>query len=136
MKHTSFLYLFLFSIGWSISSYGQSEQVNLKKEAGIDNLINKHIEYNKAVGTISGYRLQIFSGSGNFSKSNAISQRSAFMGRYPSVKAYIIFNTPYYIVRAGNFRTRLDAEAFRQRIIEQYPEVYVVRDDIDLPDWE
>jgi len=113
--------------------FSQSENVKIIPEAGIEELYKKHLNYNEVMNSIPGYRLQIFSGSGNYSKSNAVNERSRFMGRYPHVKAYIIFNTPYYIVRAGNYRTRLDAEAFRQQILEVYPEVYIVRDEIDLP---
>jgi len=98
----------------------------------IDELLNKHKHFNEVQKTIPGYRIQIYSGSGNYSKGNALSERSRFMGRYPAVKAYIIFSTPYYIVKSGNFRTRLEAEAFRQIIIDDYPESYVVKDDIEL----
>jgi hypothetical protein len=122
--------LILFS--FNLISSGQSENIKISKEPGIDELVNKHKYFNEVQRTIPGYRIQIFSGSGNYSKGNALSERSRFMGRYPSVKAYIIFNTPYYIVKTGDFRTRLEAEAFRQLIIEDYPESYVVKDDIEL----
>ncbi len=113
-------------------AFSQSENITITNEKGIEELLQKHLQYNEVMKTDHGYRLQIFSGSGNFSKSNAISERSRFMGRYPSTTAYVIFNTPYYIVRVGNYRTRLEAEAFRQHILEVYPEAYVVRDDIEL----
>jgi len=127
------LSFFCFSVLMTLRVFSQSENVKIIPEAGIEELYKKHLNYNEVMNSIPGYRLQIFSGSGNYSKSNAVNERSRFMGRYPHVKAYIIFNTPYYIVRAGNYRTRLDAEAFRQQILEVYPEVYIVRDEIDLP---
>ena len=132
MKHIVFIFMcivFLFSHTLS----AQPENVTIVKEKGIDDLVSKHLNYNEVMKTIPGFRIQIFSGSGNFSKGNAVSERSRFMGRYPHIKAYIIFNTPYYIVRVGNFRTRLEAEAFRQLMIDHYPEAYIVKDDIDLP---
>lgn len=128
--------VFILLIFIQLTVAAQPEQVKISKDPRIDELLNKHIQFNEVQGSIPGYRLQIYSGSGNYSKGNAINERSRFMGRYSDVEAYIIFNTPYYIVRVGNFRTRLDAEAFRQKIIEQYPEAYIVRDDIDLPKTE
>jgi hypothetical protein len=132
----NFLILTCLALFFSTTLFAQPENVSIVKEKGIDDLISKHVYYNEVMKTIPGFRIQIFSGSGNFSKGNAVSERSRFMGRYPNVKAYIIFNTPYYIVRVGNFRTKLEAEAFRQLMIDHYPEVYIVKDDIDLPGGE
>ncbi len=126
------IFLFLFT-SLSMISFSQSENIKLTREPGIDDLVSKHKYFNEVQNKIPGYRIQIYSGSGNYSKGNALSERSRFMGRYPSVNAYIVFNTPYYIVKTGDFRTRLEAEAFRQLIIEDYPEVYIVKDDIELP---
>jgi hypothetical protein len=111
----------------------QPENIRISYESGIEELMAKHIHFNEVVKTIPGYRLQIFSGSGNYSKSNAVGERSRFMGKYPQIQAYVVFNTPYYMVRAGNFRTRLEVEAFRQLVLDTYPEAYIVRDEIDLP---
>lgn len=117
----------------SLNVLAQNEKFLLKPEHGIDELIQTHIEYNKVMNGIHGYRIQIFSSSGNFSRSNALTEQSRFQSRYPAVPAYVIFNSPYYIVRVGNFRTRLEAEAFRQFIIRQYPGAYIVKEFIELP---
>jgi hypothetical protein len=111
----------------------QTQNINIISEKGIDELVNKHIEYNKEKNTISGYRLQIFFDSGNYSKSNAMNVRTKFIETYPNIKAYVLFNSPSYIVRVGNFRTRLEAKAFLHNIEDIYPEAYIVKDDIDLP---
>ncbi len=129
--YKSLLVGILFIITFSAKT--QPENIKIHYESGIEELLAKHLYFNEVVKTIPGYRLQIFSGSGNYSKSNAIGERSRFVGKYPSVKAYVVFNTPYYMVRVGNFRTRLEAESFRQLIFDTYPEAYIVRDDIDLP---
>jgi hypothetical protein len=134
MKTSLINIIFLFVLCFIYGAVdAQPENVRINNEAGIDELLNKHLYYNEVMKTVPGFRLQIFSGSGNFSKSNAVSERSRFIGRFPYMKAYIIFNTPYYLVRVGNFRTRLEAESFRQKILDVYPEAYIVRDDIDLP---
>lgn len=110
-----------------------SQNITIKAESGVDELIQKHIEFNQVVKGIQGYRIQIFSSSGNFSRSNALVESSRFQSRYPAILSYVVFNTPYYIVRVGNFRTRLEAEAFRQSILRQYPGAYIVKEFIELP---
>ena len=61
---------------------------------------------------IMGYRIQIFFDSGNNSKNRAIWVKDQFNSRYSRVTSYILFGEPYYRIRVGDFRTRLDAEAF------------------------
>ena len=56
-----------------------------------------------------------------------------FEEEYEDVPAYITFGEPYYRVRVGDFRTRLDAEKFLQRIYRTYPNAWVTRDKINLP---
>lgn len=100
---------------------------------GVDGLVSKHIAFNENVKGFPGYRIQIFFDAGNYSKSKAFGEKSKFMAKYPEVSAYVVFQEPYYKVRVGNFRNLLEAEAFRQRIIEIWPEAYILKDDIELP---
>jgi len=115
------------------NSFGQDNPVNIKKDGRIEELISKHIEYNKELNSISGFRVQIFFGSGNFSRTNAMKGRSDFMEKYRDIDVYVVFQSPNYVVRVGNFRTRLEAEALKQKILPDYPEAYIVKDDIELP---
>ena len=133
MKSKKIFLLIIFYVFNCSILKSQSENIKIIPESGIQELVNKHIEYNKEKETISGYRLQIYFDSGNYSKSNAINVRTKFIETYPETKAYVIFNSPNYIVRVGNFRTRLEATAFLHNIGMNYPEAYIVKDDIELP---
>lgn len=128
----SLLFLLLMTI-ISLTVFSQPENVNISADSRIQQLIDSHIQLNEIQSSIPGFRIQLFIGSGNFSRNNAISEKQKFDSRFPNDKSYLIFNTPNYIVRVGDFRTRLEAEAFRNRIIGVYPEAYIVRDDIALP---
>jgi hypothetical protein len=123
----------IFSLFVNFKAFSQSEQVNIYKDALVDTIISKHIEFNKIQNSIPGFRIQIHSFSGNSSRSNATSTQTKFMSTFRDSKAYVIFQTPYYVVRVGNFRTRLEAEAYRHRIMSEYPEAYIVKDYIELP---
>jgi len=45
-----------------------------------------------------------------------------------------MFQSPYYKVRVGDFRSRMDAEGFKQKIINDFPDSFVVKDEINFPE--
>ncbi|HRS54065.1 MAG TPA: SPOR domain-containing protein, partial [Bacteroidales bacterium] len=75
----------------------------------------------------------IYFDSGNNSKSRAYEVKHSFTLNYPDVDVYILFEAPYYKVRVGNFRTRLDAYSFFRKISAKYPDAFIVKDFIDYP---
>ncbi len=101
-------------------------------DARIDTLLQLHKLQNKKFPVIPGYRIQIYKESGNTALSNALTIRDKFEKRY-NVPAYITFNEPYYRVRVGDFRTRLDAIRFLGKIKRAYPLAWEIKDDIQIP---
>ena len=87
------------------------------------------MELNNKVKTIPGYRVQIGSFAGTSSKANAFALRDKFVEDYPEVQAYIVFDEPNFKVKVGDFRTRLEAYAFLQKIKEFY-KGYIAKDNI------
>ena len=59
--------------------------------------------------------------------------RAEFASRYPSVNSYLNYDEPYYKVRVGDFRTRLDATRFLKTIQNEYPSAFIVIDRIGFP---
>lgn len=85
---------------------------------------------------IRGYRVQIASASGNNAKSSVNSVKSNFLTNYPDVPAYLIWESPNYKIRVGDFRSKLDAEKFQRRIGMLFPYAFIVRDNINFPSLE
>lgn len=83
--------------------------------------------------TIDGFRVQIFMELGNDALRHADSVKEVFAKKYPDVPIYLVFGQPYYRLRAGDFRTRLEAEHFYQRIKKKYKNAFVTADRIQLP---
>ena len=108
----------------------------LSKEQQLDSLIMLHKQLNKMNGSIPGYRLQIYFESGNYSKSRAEEVKKAFELKNPDFKAYISFNEPYYRVRVGDFRHKIEAIGFLKKILRTYPTAYEVEDMISFNDNE
>jgi len=127
-----FVIVFLVFISLCSSAQAQG-RVTILGDKGVESLVAKHISFNESVKGFPGYRIQIYFESGNYSKNKAFGEKGKFMSRFPEVSAYVIFQEPYYKVRVGNFRNKLEAESFKQRIKEQWPEAYIIKDDIELP---
>jgi hypothetical protein len=82
---------------------------------------------------IQGYRIQIFFDSGLNSSDRAKAARDQFLLLYPDIPAYVNWKAPNYRVRIGDFRTRLEAEKVLQLIIVDYPNAWVIKDEINFP---
>ena len=109
---------------------GQAEIIQDKK---VDLLVDKYIFLNRHQFTLSGWRIQIFFDAGANSKRKATEVLKQFNENYPESQAYLSFKEPYYRVRVGDFRSRLEAEGFLKKIKPQYPNAFATSDLINPP---
>lgn len=84
----------------------------------------------------SGYRVQIFDdNNARTAKSEAQARRNRVGARFPEYNTYISFNSPYWRVKIGDFRTRSEAEAAMGAIRAAFPaygsQLRIVRDRIN-----
>ncbi len=103
--------------------------IEIKGDVAVTQLVQKHIELNERVRTIPGYRIQVASLSGSSSKSRAFEMKERIRQTYPGVEAYVVFDEPNFKVKVGDFRTRLEAYLFLQRIRAEFPGT-IIRDNI------
>ena len=75
--------------------------INIKQDHRIDRLLEKHTNYNKDHPEIKGYRVQIYSGT---QKAEALRKKGIFLSMFPDEKADVIYDTPYFKLRVGNYR--------------------------------
>lgn len=106
------------------------------QDARIDYLLEAHREAVQAQMGLPGYRIHLYMDAGNRARLNTQRERAEFEDRYPDVRAYVVYEAPYFKLRVGDFRTRLDARRFLERVRRQYPGAYIVRDQINFPDLE
>ncbi len=100
-------------------------------DARIDSLLQLNLVQNQKFQTVLGYRIQIFKGSGNNALNSALVVRDKFVSKY-GIPAYITFNEPYYRVRVGDFRSRINAIRFLQRIKRSYPLAWEIQDEVNF----
>ena len=99
-------------------------------EPGIERIQEDYVNNWRKVGEINGYRIQIAAYSGVNSKAQAEAARNSFNGLFPYTKSYLIYNEPYFKVRVGNYRSRLQAHKDLETIKLTYPSAYIVPDKI------
>jgi propanediol dehydratase small subunit len=129
----SFFYKPAYSQQASSDPIINSGNYTIVQDLRLDSLLNRHIRINKAKGTIEGYRVQIHIASGTNSKKMANDTKAAFLSKYPDIEAYVIYQQPNFKVRAGDFRTRLEAHKLLHNLKRDYPGAFIVKDDINFP---
>ena len=82
---------------------------------------------------IPGYRIQIFFDSGANSSDRALAAEKDFEEKFENIPVYITWKAPNYRVRVGDFRTRLEAEKYLHQIAREYPNAWVIKDEINFP---
>lgn len=117
----------------SISCAAQNGFLILSQDTRIDTLLLKQRQIHANDSTIDGFRVQIFMELGNDAIRHADSVREVFSKNYPDVPIYLLFGQPYYRLRVGDYRTRLEAENMYQRLKKTYKNAFVTADRIELP---
>ncbi len=112
---------------------GNSGKITIVQENDLVKLIDKHLlEVSKRNG-ISGYRIRIFSNSGPGAREEGEIIRAGFIGKYEGITSYYIFDTPYYRLYIGDFRTKSDAMRFYKQIEYEFPDAFIVPSKINYP---
>jgi hypothetical protein len=133
MKILLFIFLGTFTLAGLAQDYNNHGNVSVVSDPRIEKLANEYPQIASQIHIMDGFRIQIFFDSGNLSKRNASQARENFIRQYPDVEAYITFREPYYRVRVGDFRTKLEADGFRKLILRNYPHAFTVNDQINPP---
>ena len=113
-----------------------SGSVTIYQDKLVDELIQKQVKLNESGNSQDGYRIQIFSDSGNNSKAKAQTAMDEFLAKHPEMKAYLVFKSPNYKVKVGDFRNKLDAIRYLNEISADFPNAFIISDLINLPQVE
>jgi hypothetical protein len=128
------LFLLALFTGFSAAVAQQADTANdIVADPRLEILVQKHIQINQALNTMDGFRIQVFSDSGVNSKTKAQAAVDEFKARFPGQGAYLSFKSPNYKVRIGDFRTKLDAQRFLIELTADYPNAFIIEDQINLP---
>lgn len=112
--------------------FAQKGDVQVIKDQRIDALVEKQSKVTPPdiKPQIDGFRVQIFFDSDKTVINNA---RSKVISQFPKTDTYITYNAPNFFLKAGDFRTRLEAEKFKAQIETEFPTSFIVSEKIYLP---
>lgn len=84
-----------------------------------------------------GFKIQVFSGNNQrTSKNEAYHKQQLVKGSFPGQETVVTFESPFWRLRVGNFRTREDASALLEEMRRAFPafgkEMYVVVDEVKI----
>ncbi len=133
MKQVTFIHCFL--LLFSIASFAARDTVIVHKDPRLDIFTTKVTAVNKltakmtSTGQYRGYRLQVVN---TRTRENAFKVKSDMLQLFPDQKAYILFQSPYFKVRMGNFMHKPDAVAFQEQVSRKFHQItYIVEDIIE-----
>ncbi len=106
--------------------------VVITQDARLRKMVKRHIEINN--NKFDGWRVQIYFGSGQRAMAAAQNAKKKFLIRYGNKNgAYIVYDSPFFKVRVGDFRTKAEAMYFQSQIKKTFPQSWVIRDKVYYP---
>jgi hypothetical protein len=123
-------FLFVFAVSLSAQTTDPGK-VTMKFDRGIETLVNAY-SVSASEEKTEGFRVQLCSESGNNARGIANSIKANFLRQWDGIPAYLVWESPNFKVRVGDFKNRLDATLFWKQILENFPQAYVVTDEVNM----
>jgi hypothetical protein len=107
----------------------------INQDPATDTLITRFILGNSYLkGGIDGYRIQIYRSSARTAREESGKARAGFITSFPDIPSYSEYADPgYFIVKVGDFRTKMDGTKSLYAIRKKYPNAYMVPSIINIP---
>lgn len=80
-----------------------------------------------------GYRIRIYRGIGKKARSESEEVVNAVLKKWPGLPVYRNYNSPYFLVAAGDCRNRYEALAIREMLLKEYPQAFVIASHVNFP---
>ncbi len=144
MKHMK-LFFTIAIFSFAFTCFGQkdtsgvtrvdSNAVIIHQDPRLDWLVKKQATINEVTSrdgrrTDKGFRLMIIS---TINRDEALAAKTKVYTFFPDLKAYMWYQSPYFRVKAGNFKVRKDAEAYQRRLNTYFPRgVFIMKDIIEV----
>lgn len=131
MKRFFCLYLFLVIAAVAFSQNRGS--LNVNQDSRIATLLQKQRQVYAIDSSFNGYRIHIFMEIGNEALTHAEKVKKQFEEAFPDIPIYLSYSEPYFRLRAGDFRNRVEAEKCLRRVKPIFREAFVTTDMVYEP---
>lgn len=130
------------------SEYPGQGKVVVYQEDAIKSIVGRNLAPKRQVFTtgensvpyvkMRGFKIQAFSGNNQrTSKNEAYRKQSLISQAFPEHEAVVAFDSPFWRLRVGNFRTRGEASDLMRDLRKAFPafgkEMYIVIDEVKIP---
>ena len=112
-----------------------SNTVIIHKDPRLDLLVKKQAEINEEISrnarkNMKGFRLLVINTN---NREEAIAAKTKVYSYFPELKAYLIYQSPYFRLKVGNFKEREDAEDYQKKLKKYFPKgVFIMNDTIEM----
>ena len=112
-----------------------SNTVIIHKDTRLDILVKTQATINEVTSrdsrkTDKGFRLMVISTN---NRDEALAAKTKIYTHFPELKAYLWYQSPYFRVKAGNFKDQKDAESYQKRMNIYFPKgVFIMKDIIEV----
>lgn len=127
MKRKLFSLLFMIPMALFAQS-SDSAGVTVEADARIDKLIEKRKEAFRIDSTESGFRIQIYSTT---DRKQILLEEEKFKSNYPELALYMKYDSPNFKLRVGDFKSKLDAQYWFNKLQADYPTLFLVPDKVN-----
>jgi hypothetical protein len=110
--------------------------LNIIQDQSVDTLISRYVLANRMLGgRMEGFRIQIYRSSTRTAREESNKARAEFMVEFTDIVSYPFYEKPgYFIIRAGDYRTKIEGTKQLYLIRRKFPNAYLVPDKINFPD--
>src|SRR5690348_15185773 len=130
-----YFFSFLFVLIALVASAQDTNSVVVHKDPRLDILLKKQGDINTAIKkantrTAKGYRLLVINTN---KRDEAIDAKTKVYSNFPELKAYLVYQSPYFRLKVGNFKTREEAQQYQKSLARFFPKgVFVIGDTIEI----
>lgn len=128
-----FLFAFVFTVAGAWAQ--DTSALVIHKDSRMNVLLKKQGDVNAAIKkanarTARGYRLLVI----NTNKRNeAIAAKTKVYTNFPELKSYLVYQSPFFKLKVGNFKTREEALQYQKSLGVFFPKgVFVIPDTIEI----
>ena len=135
----SFTFLFFTSLSFSQDTtrniIPDSNNVIIHKDPRLDLLVKKQAEINEEISrnarrNMKGFRILVINTN---NRAEAIAAKTKVYSYFPELKTYLIYQSPYFRLKVGNFKEREDAEGYQKKLNKYFPKgVFIMNDNIEM----
>lgn len=108
--------------------------VQVVQDATVAVLLDEAMTGKKEMVQIDGYRVQVYSSNKQPAAKTEALEIEASLKDKVNQTVYVQYNSPFWKVRLGDFRTYDEAKEYKKQFVQQFPDLqgntYIVRDKI------